>query len=336
VPNDIRQVLEKHEKARRSGRCLFVDKTGYRCSGKSIGSHTVQKSDSIRFVAEAGHVLSLGANRTFGKTPPVLGFKRVGQSKASVFPGFCAKHDADIFGEIERGLPISTKRQAALLGYRVTCLEYFKKEMNIALFSNSDVRKVAKSNGTLGEVNAFLTGTKLGFSDLKRSKEQYESALHNNLFDTFHAVVVGLSSALPFCFASPFAPEFTFDGRLILPQLEAKWESVSVFAGRLGGSDVIVVCGFESDHHDIVSFINSATKIPNRLYGGVALNLALEYAENTFFRESWVNNLDDLTRSEMIAQFLSGTPGDPSSRKQSLLSLPDRIDIAQVTTTFLE
>jgi hypothetical protein len=335
LSNDIRQLLEKHEKAKRSGRCLFVNPEGVRCSGKSIDSHTLQKSDAIKFIAEAGYVLNLGVDRGFGRAPPMLAFKRIGRSKASVFPGFCAKHDSETFREIESGLPISTKRQAALLGYRVTCLEYFKKEMNISLFSDSEVRKVAKSNGTLGGMDAFLEGTKLGFADLKRTKIQYENAFHNDSFDNLHAIVTELSSALPFCFASPFAPEFTFDGRLILPQAESKWESVSAFAGRLGDKDILMVCGFKSENHDILSFINSAAEIPSNLYGGVALNLALEYAENTFFRESWVNGLDESIRADMIAQFLSGTPGDPSSRKQALLSLPDRIGVARVTTKFL-
>lgn len=336
MADDIRQVIEKHEKAKRSGRCLFVDHAGNRCTGKSINSHTLQKSDAIKFIVEAGHVLNLGVDRGYGKTPPALGFKRMGQSKASVFPGFCAKHDSDTFREIESGLPISTKRQAALLGYRVTCLEYFKKETNIALFSNPEVRKVAKVNGTLSEIDAFLTGTKLGFSDLRRSKAEYENSLHNNSFGKFFAVVIEFSSALPFCFASPFAPEFTFDGQLLLPPQDATWSAVSVFAGRLGGCDILMVCGFESIDHDIVAFINSIAKIPSENYGGVALNLALEYSENTFFRESWINGLDEPTKSDMIAQFMSGTPGDPSSRKQSLLSLPDRIGIGQIKTSLLQ
>jgi hypothetical protein len=336
VEDDIRRVIEKHEKAKRSGRCLFVGPAGNRCSGKSINSHTLQKSDAIKFIVEAGHVLNLSVDRGFGKTPPVLGFKRVGQSKASVFPGFCAKHDSEIFKEIENGLPISTKRQSALLGYRVTCLEYFKKEKNIELFSNPEVRQVAKLNGTLGDIDAFLAGTRLGFSDLRRSKAEYENALHNNCFEKFFAVVVEFSSALPFCFASPFAPEFTLDGRLLLPPQESIWSAVSVFAGRLGGCDILMVCGFESTYHDIVAFINSIAIIPSVSYGGAALNLALEYSENTFFRESWINGLDEPTKRDMIAQFLSGTPGDPSSRKQSLLSLPDRIGIGQIKTTLLQ
>jgi hypothetical protein len=214
VNKDVRSVVERHDKLKQSGQCLFVDQSGNRCSGKSINSHTLQKSDSIRQIVENGHVLSLGVNRGFGKVPTELRFKRIGQSKASVFPGFCARHDAQTFLEVENSRPISSKRQAALIGYRVTCLEYFKKEANVRLFTDPDVRRAAKSNGRLAEFDAFLFGTRAGLADVKRSKSQYESALHENSFETYDAIIFELSSSLPFCFASPFAPEFTFDGEL--------------------------------------------------------------------------------------------------------------------------
>ncbi len=329
MQKDIREEIRRHLKRSGSGRCLFINEHGVRCNSQAINSHTIQRSDTIKSIVESGHVLCLSLDSFFGAAPPNLVFKRVGQSKASVFPGFCAKHDATTFKEIENGASISTKRQAALLGYRVICLEYFKKEQNISLFSNSEVRRVAAANGSLNEFDAFLYGTKLGFADLKRSKAEYERALHSDCFDTFHATITNLTSELPFCFASPFAPEFTFDGKLILPGPDLPWATVAAFAGQLAGTSAFMIGGFESTEHSILEFISSLSFVPGNSVGGVALNVALEYAENTFFRESWVNSLDDGARNDMIMQFRHGTPGSPSLTKQFLLSLPDRIGIGQ-------
>jgi len=329
LQKDIREIIRKHLKRNGSGRCLFATDSGIQCSNRAISSHTLQKSDTIRHIVEGGHVLSLSLENVLGNTPATLSFKRIGKSKASVFPGFCAKHDTSVFLEIENGSSITTKRKAALICYRVICLEYFKKEENISLFSSPEIRRAAKSNGFLNEFDAFLYGTKLGLEDLKRSKIEYEAAIHGDSFQRFHATIINLESELPFCFASPFAPEFTFDGKLLLPAPEKPWSTVAAFAGSLAGGSVFMIGGFESSTHNVREFIDSLQHVPAKSMGGVALNLALEYSENTFFRESWIESLDESVRKEMILQFRRGTPGSPSLTKQFLLSLPDRVSIGQ-------
>ena len=332
---DPRQLMQKFKKGAHSGRCLFVDALGNRCSGKAIASHTLQRGDALNSISEGGHVLTFEARSGFGSQPPLLGFHRIGLRKASVFPGFCKRHDADLFREIEAGEPLQTKRQAALLGYRVTCLEYFKKETNIRNLSDPQLRKLANDNGNPAELEAFLYGLNLGLADLSQCKKEYEIAIHSKDFRKFHAVCIELADLLPFCFASPFAPEFSFGGDHILPEFDAEWGSVAVFAGSLAARNLFVICGFEREHHDIVGFIESVKDIPEDFVGSAALHTAFEYAENTYFKESWIDSFSELKKLEMLQWFGLGTPGVQNSRKGHILSLEDLIKIPSRSTTFL-
>lgn len=68
------------------------------CEGGVIKAHTVSRGPNLAKIAENGHVLQYGAsipdmNKNGGK----LSVKRIGIKDASVFHGFCSKHDREIF-----------------------------------------------------------------------------------------------------------------------------------------------------------------------------------------------------------------------------------------------
>jgi hypothetical protein len=120
--NEVLGRLHALEKSRKEGRCQYVSSSGNRCLGKSI-SHTVQLGETLRCISKNGHVSTFITRGNLGRGERTLEFGTVGISKASVFPGFCSKHDRELFAETESGGMIRTKRQAALIGYRVICLE---------------------------------------------------------------------------------------------------------------------------------------------------------------------------------------------------------------------
>jgi hypothetical protein len=66
---------------------------------------------------------------------------------------------------------------------------------------------------------------------------------------------------------------------------------------------------------------------PNRV-GGLALHIAIEYAENTFFKKSWANSLLPPIKNELLERFANGTPGEPNSRKKSILCQFDPVRIS--------
>ena len=138
-----------------------------------------------------------------------------------------------------------------------------------------------------------------------------------------------MKSTLPFCFASPLSPEFDFKGNPLLPEPTEEWDTAAAFAGTIADQCLFVLCGFHREgKQSIRGFVESMSEIPLDFAGSAALHIALEYAENTFYRKSWVDSLDRETVKKMISQFRSGTPGHPNLTKERILSLEDLVQIA--------
>lgn len=298
---------------------MYVDEKGCRCSNNAIASHTLQNSGALKAIAENGHVYQLGADMYRKPNSPLVKFNNLGKSKASIFPGFCKKHDNDLFQDIEGHDPQFDLWAIFLLSYRVICLEMFAKERNVEIFSNPELSKHSAENGNTAEFEAFLEGTKLGLSDLARAKKEYENALHSRDLSGFTASGFILEYALPFCFATPFAPEFDLQGNPLLPRDNEPWHTVGMFAGRFGKKDIVVVGGFENNRsHDISAFVNSFSKILDEDVGDIAFNIAIEFAENSFYRKSWIDSFSEEQRTYFSQKFQRGIPGIKSEDTRQL------------------
>lgn len=327
APVELRSVLAKYNKVGK-GRCLYVDEKSLRCKNAACASHTVQRGGALRKIAEEGHVYEIRSVDRFSESGSRLDFVNTGFSKASIFPGFCKRHDNEIFEEIENGNSFQSARHAALLGYRVIAMEIHKKEKAVALFRNPCVEKIIRDNGNEESARAFLSGSHLGLRDLRREIGLYEQALSSDDFSDFVYEVLELSSIPPFCFCGPFSPEFSFGGELLLPAMDAEWSSVTVFCGVIADCPLFIVSGFRSDTQDVERFVHGVSEIPPGNWTRTAFNIAVEYCENSFFKRSWVDSLTDAERASILRKFRVGVPGDKGLLKSRLLEAdPSLIDL---------
>jgi hypothetical protein len=89
-----------------------------KCSSPSIRrSHTIQKA-SLERVAERRHVLAPAANHKSNRVE----METLGINRASVFPGFCVKHE-QMFGQFERLGRLEPENDLSLQIYRSVCRE---------------------------------------------------------------------------------------------------------------------------------------------------------------------------------------------------------------------
>ncbi len=116
---DITKLLSKNTKRM----CLYPG-----CSERSISSHSISKS-ILKNIAEDGHVISpvfnrcaLGKNTQEWATPSGsnLKIKPIGIKDASIFNGFCEKHDNSVFCSLD-DTGIVTYRDIFLQLYRSAC-----------------------------------------------------------------------------------------------------------------------------------------------------------------------------------------------------------------------
>jgi hypothetical protein len=126
---------------------------------------------------------------TFGET---MDFRKIGKHKASIFPGFCNKHDTSVFAEVEIGDVEINQRSLLLLTYRVVCLEIFEKEVNVKIYSDPVFQSGVNGANVADFAQNFVNGTKEGLRDLSRMKLAYEAAIHHSIgLDHFGSFVFG-------------------------------------------------------------------------------------------------------------------------------------------------
>jgi hypothetical protein len=175
------------------GDCLHPLAEKGACSGTVIASHTLQRRRVLEAIAENGHVGHLDLEEDWSPQTPIrphpVSVVKVGLSRASTFPGFCAAHDATTFSAIEQGTWEPEAYPLFLLSYRSICRELFHKQKRLEWLQL--MKRWVEGSELLDpeEVGSFLDPqlhwTRIGLKQLKRTKTQYDRALIHDGTDEF-------------------------------------------------------------------------------------------------------------------------------------------------------
>lgn len=136
----IQEVLDRFRKVYRQGKCSHPSAGHKLCKGKTIKARTVQRNGGLNLIASNGHVYTLLQNgKMFDQDRWDLnaGPNKVGIGEASTFAGFCAHHDNELFGPVEKQPFQGTLEQIAILGYRAICHELSLKECSVEVAMGS-------------------------------------------------------------------------------------------------------------------------------------------------------------------------------------------------------
>jgi hypothetical protein len=308
--------------SRRKDRCLFRDENGLRCKNGTIGSHSIHRKGALSQVAEDNHVVGLDFMALPSLKPDRYG--RIGTRKASVFDGFCGKHDREVFLDIEDGFVNFLDIHALLLCYRALSLERLKKARSLKF--NGEVLKSGivrdATSRSLFEANA--EGARLGFNEVKETLTRFEAAIHSNDLTNFHYLACRFDSALPFVSTGAFAPFLDVVGNSVLfgEKMAFKWSHVGSFVGHLGQENYFVIGGFQSHtQHNIAGFIEGLARADSTAIAKMSLAISLSHIENTFFKPSWFFSLsvtDKATIDKLMAPYSDEQYNLPKSTFTSL------------------
>lgn len=87
------------------------------CTETAINAHSVQNASAMSLIADNNHVYELKMRVSEGG--PKCAFEKIGRNQASTFPGFCSRHDTDIFKPIDtKPLSLVDDEQLFLVAYR--------------------------------------------------------------------------------------------------------------------------------------------------------------------------------------------------------------------------
>lgn len=171
----------------------------------------------LRPISRNGHVYTVKAGDFYraGEKSPIS-FALQGINETSVFNGFCAKHDKNLFAPIEDKEFICTKEQCFLHAYRAVAKEsYLKRKQAESLMS---LEKFKEIHGVKDEVEyspeALIqnAASLRGAEEIERLKTRLDRALLHEDFDHLATTVVPFSSPPTVVASFVYAPDFDFDG----------------------------------------------------------------------------------------------------------------------------
>jgi hypothetical protein len=274
----------------------------YTCNGKIIRSHTISKSSSLKKVSRNGKVLhfnpsmnSLLANN--GR----LSIVEVGINQASTFPGFCKKHDKELFSPIEDRAFQCDEYSSFLLGYRALTREIFEKESAIAFVPQ--MRSVDRGKSPEQQyfvqdmLDAYLKGSELGIRDLKANKEAYDIAFKENDYSSSKYYMISFSNIPNLLYSGAVYPEYDFRGNAL--QVLGHGEqldhiSVNAVSTPAGGC---VVFQWMRDSDVNLDFVRSLHGLDEKRKASAITQFAFESFENLYIEPTWWESLGNRQNS---------------------------------------
>lgn len=192
-------------------------------STKPIKSHALQNNGIISKLSENGHVLMPVSQRDilFPDKDKNLYHKLnlVGKNQATVFYGFCKKHDTDLFYPIENQELVFNDDTNFLFAYRSLCAqlrnkEEYVKRINI-LSSYDETVKYITSN------DPYYMGCKYAIEDLKRAKRIMDSYIINKKNNPVNTIIWHLGK-IKFASEGMIQPYADFKGNIVGNDLDKK------------------------------------------------------------------------------------------------------------------
>lgn len=298
------------------------------CDDGVIKAHTISRGPNLSKIGKSGHVLHYTANISkMNKNGGKLSVERIGIKDASVFRGFCGKHDREIFSCIENepfsGLP----NQCLAVAYRTISRELYGKDAGEHL--RETLRGADKGLQPIEQriTQKILDTIEIGNEAARRDMKATHGALTSALVDDRPDVL----SSLVFKFATPFS--FAFAGAwsaftdLYGNELQAGYADElleQVFFSSFAGPDFAMICiswrDFEAAPGKVIA--EQIKALPDNQQASACLQIVMKHVNNIFFNPDWLKGLNFKQRKLMNQLAADGCDGMGSPPSE-----PVRLDI---------
>lgn len=285
------------------------------CSSSIVKAHTIQRKGGLAAIAESNHVLTVkplmkDMIASSGNPQP----RKIGLKKASVFPGFCGKHDSEVFKPIE-GKSLNLDSQSAFLfSYRAIAYERYSKEaegrFNEILRAVGDrgqpFWKQAAMQSLLYDVSV---GVELGKRDLSRVKEGFDQLYLEGSLQDFHYCVIRFDQLLPVVACCAFHPEFDLDGGRLqqLGQDKAELDAATLTVTAFENETIVVFGWIGEDSGPARLLSNSLMEVEDAHKADALIRLLFIHSDNIFLNPTWWDSLSDKQKATLNQMTRSGT-----------------------------
>lgn len=309
-PHEVDAIFRK---IRQSGSCSYPTQAGNECSGKITDAHTVQRRGGLRSIAEDGHVLTVLPSLTdlikHEGLPPL---KSIGVARASVFPGFCNRHDTQLFQAIEQRNLALNASAAFRFSYRAVAFERFRKLASLEfseVMRQFDAGKSFEAQADIQQsIHYIRAGTLRGIHDLELWKAQYDDRILAGQLEDVHFWFVRFDRLLPLVGCAAFYPEVDFNGVQLqrLVQMGSQLEHVALNITSYDNETVGCVGWIGSPSGPSAQFVNSMSAVPKHRIADAFVRVAFEHSENIYLRPSWWDGLSPSKQAALRSHMRSG------------------------------
>lgn len=289
--------------------------------GKIVSAHSLSIGSVLRKISTDSHVYAKDPNPGFAEGVNPIQIKRVGISNVSVFNGFCAKHDRDLYSCIENEAFNFTPVQNFMLSYRTVCREcYLKRRMAEGIPTIEEYKKI---HGIEEDVVAhesdilFQASALRGATELEAYKAKLDLYLENRSFGRLVTKALIFPTLPTIAAAYTFQPYYDMEGNKLqnFEDLDAEMSMLSV-----------TIMPIETGGAAIFSWIDTANGAPQKYYESFKshgnfttslIHVATSNSENVAFAHDWYENLPEQNKKYLLErlQDLGGGmgPGKPSA-----------------------
>ena len=326
---NIGQILKNKNSMDRHQFCLHP-RAGDECDKKIINAHSIQNSQSLSSIAKDGHVYHL-THKYRHQTETYLEYEKIGINKASVFKGFCKKHDNELFEPFDNTKLEPNAEQIFLYAYRSLCKEIYQKYKVINVLKENMPLIPSKNQEDL---TCHLLGNQKGYEELIKIKKNYDATFLNKSFDKEILYLIFYSETpMNLAFSSLIYPDYDFQGNLLqdLSDLKSDRDLITYFSAPMKRGWGYVFAWHIEDNVSCEPFIISLGRtietgrsIEHTLFQYMILN-----SENHAFSPSWWESLEQCERSQII--YAINHKIDIMSRKTSSQENDDVLDVSNWT-----
>lgn len=287
------------------------------CDGGIIKAHTVSRGPNLAKIAQKGHVLHYTANiPEMNKNGGKLSVKSIGIKDASVFHGFCSKHDRELFSCIENEAFIGRPDQCLTVAYRTMSRELYGKDAGAQL--QETLRGCDKGLSLFKQLmfqnllNDQNTGNEAARKELKVTHDALALALSEDRPNFLSSIIFEWAAPLPFMFAGAWSPFTDFYGQELQDGYSDELLEqffISSFAGTT--SAMICISWRDIDGAPAKVIAEQINALPANQQASACLQIVMKHVENVFFNPDWYEGLNDKQRKQLTQLAESGMDGSP-------------------------
>lgn len=268
-------------------RCMYWSGA---CDDAPIGSHLLARSWLQQIADNTNHVLQLHtATENLCNKPAEIIPRRLGVNIATTFPGFCKKHDDEIFACLEKSEFVATKEQLTALRYRSLCREACAKYQIVSGNLQRALDHAAPPDFTshvIAEMKRFMLLLK------ETTKEAFQ---RNNV----QSYVIKFAKRPTVLVSATIHPFFTFTGRVL--ESRPEWITVSIIPSENCGWAIFSWSGDAPKNASLM--IKSFRSLPEEKQTVALLYLLFEVSENHAISPEWWHSLGDRNRQNLVNRF---------------------------------